>query len=148
MYCNGLLNDKIDKKSGDNSEAPSSERFILGLGSNCGDRVEKVASAIAWLSELLTDVSVSDIYETPAYGHAGSPYMNAVIMGYYSGRGGIEVLEHLCKEYEMANGRDAEARMNNLVPIDIDIVISGSRILRQADFSRGFFQKGYKQIIK
>lgn len=120
--------------------------FVFSLGSNFGDRSRNVASAIEWLAGFLTDLAVSDIYETPAYGHNGSPYMNAVVRGRLRQSGGLQTLQQACKEYELLNGRDGEARKNNRVPIDIDIVMAGETILRETDFSRGFFQQGYRQI--
>ena len=143
-----VLTCAVSGKQTDEGEELSSGKYVFGLGSNCGDRVEQVSRAIAWLSGILSDMSVSDIYETPAYGHAGAPYMNAVVIGRYMGEDEYENLEQLCKEYERINGRDAEARKNNRVPIDIDIVMKGCRIIREADFSRSFFQKGYRQIFE
>ncbi len=123
-------------------------QVVFGLGSNYGDRSENVSKAIEWLSGLLIGTCVSDIYETPAYGHAGAPYMNAVVSGTFTGPGDMETLQQACKDYEVRHGRDVEARKLNHVPIDIDIVIDGDKILRAADFSRSFFQKGYQQIIQ
>lgn len=142
----GLSYDVMSGQPCEMSDPLSCGKYVFGLGSNCGDRVRQVERAIEWLSGLLTDVTVSDIYETPAYGHAGGPYMNAVVKGNYTGKGGIEILERLCKQYEIVNGRNAEARKNNLVPIDIDIVMRDRCILRKADFSRSFFQTGYRQL--
>lgn len=72
--------------------------------------------------------------------------MNAVVRGRLRQSGGLQTLQQACKEYELLNGRDGEARKNNRVPIDIDIVMAGETILRETDFSRGFFQQGYRQI--
>lgn len=119
--------------------------LIVSLGSNCGDRHAAVAEAICWLSGRLSDFKASEIYETPPYGHAGSDYMNAVVSG--NCECSPEDFEAECKIYELKCGRNGEARMRNLVPIDIDVVISDGNILREADFSRGFFKIGYRQIL-
>lgn len=123
-------------------------KVVIGLGSNFGDRYKSVADAIVWLQHRLSDVDTSEIYETPAYGKEGSPYMNAVLTGLYQGSDTLENFEKECKEYEKNCGRDEEARRLNHVPIDIDIVMAGPTILRPADFSRQFFQIGYLSIKK
>lgn len=117
---------------------------VLGLGSNYGQRKEAVEAALRWLEDLLIDFRKSGIYETPPVGHAGSDYVNAVAAGV--SRVSVEQLERCCKEYEIAHGRDAEARRNNRVPIDIDIVIAGKDILRPRDFNCEFFQIGYEAL--
>lgn len=123
-------------------------KVVIGLGSNFGDRYKSVADAIVWLQHKLSAVDSSEIYETPAYGKEGCPYMNAVLTGLYTEDNTLENFEKECKEYEKHCGRDEEARRQNHVPIDIDIVMAGPRILRPADFSRQFFQIGYSRINK
>ena len=120
--------------------------LVIGLGANCGDRRSGVAEAIEWLRKRLSAVRASRIYETPPYGHAGTPYMNAVVIGIYTKIDSLDDFERECKRYEIECGRDEFARSQNLVPIDIDIVMVGKEILRPADFNRSFFQIGYKQL--
>lgn len=121
-------------------------KVVIGLGSNYGNRYKSVADAIAWLQHRLSEVNTSDIYETPAYGKDGDPYMNAVLIGICLSGDSLENFEKKCKEYELCCGRDEEARRQNHVPIDIDIVMAGQKILRPNDFSRQFFQIGYTRI--
>ncbi len=121
------------------------DNIVICLGSNCGDRSRNVAEALAWLRDRLSDSVDSGIYETPAFGHAGSPYMNAVMAGRFA-EDDVKLFEKECKEYEVAHGRDAEARRHNNVPIDIDIVKAGQHILRPADFACEFFQIGYRRL--
>lgn len=121
-------------------------KVVIGLGANCGNRRKSVAEAIEWLKSMLSDTEASEIYETPPYGHIGTPYMNAVVIGVYSKCSSSGDLEGKCKRYEIEYGRDELARSRNLVPIDIDIVMEGDKILRPADFNRSFFQIGYQQL--
>lgn len=121
-------------------------KVVIGLGANCGNRRKSVAKAIEWLRSMLSDTEASEIYETPPYGHAGAPYMNAVVIGIHTRGDSLGDFECECKRYEIEYGRDELARSRNLVPIDIDIVMVGDEILRPADFSRSFFQIGYKQL--
>ncbi len=121
------------------------ENIVVCLGSNYGDRQKNVAEALEWVSGKLTDALNSGIYETPAFGHSGGPYLNAVVEGMYPASL-LADLEKECKQYERSHGRDDEARHNKRVPIDIDIVKAGTRILRPADYTCEFFRKGYLLI--
>ena len=120
-------------------------KVVLSIGSNCGDRRQAVASAIEWLSGQLTGFLASDIYETPPVGHQGSDYMNDVVAGEIDIP--VAALERNCKRYEVECGRDLVARLRGMVPIDLDIVLSGNNILRPEDFKREFFQIGYRSIL-
>ena len=119
---------------------------VLSLGSNCGDRTGNVSKAMEWLKEtVLSEAECSSIYETAPIGHSGGKYINAVVSGSYSGM--LDSLEKECKEYELAHGRDAESRIFNRVPVDIDIVIADEKIIRPRDFRCSFFQEGFKQLM-
>lgn len=117
---------------------------VLSLGSNCGDRKAHVTGGIQWLSKILSNFRVSPIYATPDCLGSQKEYMNAVAAGETSLS--QEEIDNLCKEYEISCGRDAESRKSNLVPIDIDLVIYGSDILRPRDFARDFFQIGFRSL--
>lgn len=117
---------------------------VLSFGSNCGDRVVAVAAAMEWISTVLTGFSASDIYETLPVGHSGGNYMNAVASGTFHGK--LSELERLCKDYELAHGRDAESRLRKLVPIDIDIVIASGVVIRPRDYTCTFFRQGFNQL--
>lgn len=119
--------------------------YILGIGSNCGDRRRNVTEAIDWLGGLLAKMTVSDIYETPAVGESSPlPYENAVVRGYSPIR--IPELERVLKAYEMQHGRDEASRRRQEVPVDIDIVCCDACILRRRDYSQTFFRIGYHMI--
>lgn len=117
---------------------------VFSLGSNFGDRKANVEAGIVWLSSLLSGFEVSYIYATPDCYGSQKEYLNAVAKG-HTGLNPSE-LERLCKNYEAQCGRDAEARASNNVPIDIDLVVYSSEILRPRDYSREFFQMGYRQL--
>ena len=119
---------------------------ILSVGSNHGDKSLNVVNACDWLSGIISEFRMSSIYSSPAYGGGEEDYYNAVTEGTFIGK--IEDLEKLCKNYETDHGRNHEARLRGEVPIDIDIVIADGKILRQRDFEREFFQRGYRQLQK
>lgn len=118
---------------------------VISIGSNYGDKESQVKKAIEWLKGFLQEFKVSDIYTTPCAMHQGQDYLNAVVTG-KSGLD-IELLNTELKDYERAAGRDDECRRKGRVPIDIDIVMSDGKILKEWDFRQQFFKKGYQQLL-
>lgn len=119
-------------------------QVVLGIGSNCGNRLENVANTLRWLSDILGDFKFSKIYETPAVGKTSNPYLNAVCIGQFGGK--IEVLNKILKTKEIDMGRNEECRMRGDVPIDIDIVMADEEIIKEWDYNQKFFRMGYKEI--
>ena len=117
---------------------------VISIGANCGDRSALVSHAISWLESILTQTKCSDIYETPCALQQGSPYLNAVIEGFYQGTG-IQ-LEEMLKDKEFEMGRSQHCREKGEVPIDLDIVILNGDIAKTWDYRQKFFQIGYSQI--
>ncbi|MDE7345283.1 MAG: 2-amino-4-hydroxy-6-hydroxymethyldihydropteridine diphosphokinase [Muribaculaceae bacterium] len=117
---------------------------IFSVGSNCGDRESSVAAGLVWLSDILSEYRCSSIYATPDCHGGQKEYMNAVAIG-STILTPID-LNRLCKEYELRCGRDSDARIAGEVPIDIDLVVYSGKVLREKDFSREFFQKGYRLL--
>lgn len=117
---------------------------MFSIGAEDGDRRQSVSDALAWLSSFLDSFECSEIYETPPVGHSGSNYMNAVAIG--RSDMDCEEINHLCKQYEVANGRDALARREKKVPIDIDIVMADGNVLREKDYKCGYFKIGYNRL--
>lgn len=122
----------------------SGKEYVFSVGSDCGNREAAVTEALEWLSSILDDFECSEVYETPPVGHSGSNYMNAVAIG--SSEMSEEELDRLCKQYEASHGRDALARSERRVPIDIDIVMAGGKVVREKDFKCGFFMIGYRRL--
>lgn len=116
----------------------------VSFGSNFGDRTGNVARALKWFESIVCDCRISSIYETPEIHGIGKPYMNAVAVG--TTMHDLESLTRLSKTYEIENGRSMSRRRNGEVPIDIDIVVCNSEILRPLDFSRSFFQIGFREV--
>lgn len=127
------------------SEPDEPTEAIFCIGSNCGDREHNVLRGLEFLSGILTGYRHSAVYATPDCLGGQREYMNAVAIGYACLA--PEELESLCKELEVACGRDSSARLAGDVPLDIDLVLFGRQILRQNDFKREFFQKGFRELI-
>lgn len=118
--------------------------IYLSLGSNYGDRAENVEHALLRMEEILTDFKKSEVYETKAVHGFGPAYFNAVVFG--NTELDYNRFNSIIKRYERDCGRTPDAKIRNEVIIDIDIVIWDGEIIRPTDFSREFFQIGYKEI--
>lgn len=120
------------------------QEAVICIGSNCGDRNKHVEAAVKWLSGILRDFRHSHIYATPDCQGGQREYMNAVCIGKTSLS--YSMLETLCKEYELKNGRNRVAREMGDVPVDVDVVVYGKGILRERDYGSDFFMIGYRSL--
>lgn len=123
---------------------PEKNEVLVSFGSNFGNRTRNVADAICWFKNIADSVSSSHIYETPEIHGFGTPYMNAVAKGNIAMD--LHQLVSKCKLYELEHGRTPESRKRGEVAIDIDIVVWDGSIVRPADFSRDFFQIGFRTL--
>lgn len=119
-------------------------KVVIGLGSNSPDRHVRMRRGVEWLSSVLSDIKVSDIYSTPAINGTSPDYLNAVAAGDTTIE--LDQLNQMLKQYEVSEGRTKESKQTGVVPIDLDIVIFNGEILRAKDFGYDFFQRGYRQI--
>ncbi len=126
------------------SDASDVVEVVFSIGSNFGNRDANVREGLKWLSSILTDFRCSSVYATPDCHGGSKEYMNAVAIGITSST--PKRLESLCKDYEITRGRTPEMRRAGNVPIDIDLVVYDSKVLRPNDFKRDFFRIGYSMI--
>ena len=105
----------------------------LGLGSNLGDRMCNLTSAVKRLSEKLTIKKISSVYETEPMGYTEQPmFLNAVIKGVTA----LDLLELLSfvKGIESDLGRQTSFRNAPRI-IDIDILFYGDRIIQTEELT-------------
>lgn len=97
--------------------------MYLGLGSNLGDRVSCLRSALDALHAADVEIeAVSSVYDTPPWGVTAQPrFANIVAVG----RTRLEpfALLTLAKAIETEAGRDLEAERWSARPLDIDILL-------------------------
>jgi len=107
-----------------------SERVFLGLGANLGDRRENLRGALRLLARECEIVAVSSLYESVAVVPEGRPpgprYYNAACE--ISTELEPQDLLRFVKEIEREIGRRPAERWAPR-PIDIDILLYGSRII-------------------
>jgi 2-amino-4-hydroxy-6-hydroxymethyldihydropteridine diphosphokinase/dihydropteroate synthase len=117
------------------------ERIYLGLGSNEGNRVRNLETAVRHLKESgsLKNLRVSPVYETPALlpenapSDWNRPFLNLVIQAEPLGKTGEnpETLLARLKEIEASMGRAASERWAPRL-IDIDLLLWGETEIRQS----------------
>jgi 2-amino-4-hydroxy-6-hydroxymethyldihydropteridine diphosphokinase len=107
--------------------------IYLGLGSNLGDRMGNLKSAVEKLSKKVTINKISSVYETePLYNTEQPMFLNAVIKGVTS-LAPPELLS-LVKGIESALGRQTGFRNGPRI-IDIDILFYGDRIIQTEELT-------------
>ncbi|MXX32098.1 MAG: 2-amino-4-hydroxy-6-hydroxymethyldihydropteridine diphosphokinase [Chloroflexi bacterium] len=98
--------------------------IFLGLGANLGDRRATLRAAAQRIREVVTDVRVSSLYESEAWGVTDQPmFLNAVACG-LTDLQPLELLEAM-QSIETELGRVRNARWGPRA-IDIDILLYGA----------------------
>ena len=98
----------------------------LGLGSNVGDRESHLRAAIELLRERGVEVeAISSTYETEPVGEVldQADFLNAAIRVRTELE--PEALLALCKEIEVARGRQLDAPRHSPRPLDVDLLLLG-----------------------
>lgn len=102
---------------------------FLGLGGNLGDRRETMRSAVVAIREVLSDVRVSSLYESAAWGVTDQPaFLNAVVRG----RTTLNPLDLLDAVQSIENelGRVRKQHWGPRL-IDIDILLYGADVIEE-----------------
>lgn len=96
-------------------------RAVLSLGSNLGDRLDHLRTAVSGLRDWL--VAVSAVYETPPWGDPNQPaYLNAAVLVADAGAGAWDWLQR-AREVETAAGRIRDpGRRYGPRTLDVDVV--------------------------
>lgn len=124
----------------------TTNHVVVSIGSNTSDRQKMMADAIDALSKHFDGFRCSDIYDTPCWRGEGPDYLNAVAS--FVTDKGIAELDDLFKRMEAEAGRAVEGPLRrSFVPLDIDVIMYGNEVIRQRDFERYYFTKGFKQLM-
>lgn len=115
-------------------------RYLLSLGSNCPDGMQRLRQAEAWLIENFSDVETSGIYTSKAFNGVSADYCNMVAR--MSSGLTVTQLTEMAKDYETACGRTPASKIRGLVEMDIDIVAADRTILRPDEYTRPYFTRG------
>ena len=105
--------------------------IFIGLGSNLGDRLENLTTAVAALAKFMHIEAFSPIYETaPLYFSDQPAFLNMVVRGQTPGS--VRQILLLLQEQEVAMGR-RKTRQNGPRLIDLDILYFGQQRYDAAD---------------
>lgn len=102
------------------------DRVFISMGSNMGDRMDNLATAIDMIADLdLTHVdAVSHAYETEPWGDPNQPLFANAVIQVHTDLTAPQLLDAL-EDIERELGRDMDAPRNAPRPIDLDIVMYG-----------------------
>lgn len=120
--------------------------YILCLGSNTADKVETIAGVQDKLNEICVTLNKSDIYEAPDESGLGEPYLNMVME--VTSILPLHMLRDYLKNLEKSFGRTPESKCTGVMPLDADIIIFNDEIIDRYQYSREYFQRGYRIISK
>lgn len=117
---------------------------VLCLGSNVADREQMIGRAITQLEGLCRIIASSTIYEAPDDSGLGGPYLNVVMsvvpdLPY-------EDFRLRLKEMECDFGRNEQSKSIGCMPLDVDIIIWDGEIVDRYQYSREYFQKGFREL--
>lgn len=100
-------------------------RVFVSAGSNIDPRVN-LEAACAALKEHYLDLELSPVYESPAEGFSGPPFLNLVV-SFRTNETPEEILEALA-EREMLAGRDRSGGKFASRTLDLDLLLYGDRV--------------------
>ncbi len=120
-------------------------RFVLGVGSNSSDRDWQIENAIKWIKEKFSNVKLSSIYETRASNGKDADYINLVMR--VDTHKSIEETTEMLKKYEAICGRTPASKLEGVIPIDLDIVVWNTEIVRPKEFDYPYFSRGYHELL-
>ena len=123
------------------------ERVFLSLGANVGDSVATLRDAIRDLEPILGDLHVSSLYVTKPQGSvAQRDFHNIAVSGDFTGT--PRALLGEINRIEAAHGRNrANEAPKGPRTLDIDIVLFGSRVVREADLTIPHERMGERQFV-
>ena len=100
-------------------------RVFVGAGSNIQPRANLTAACVA-LKERYPDLELSPVYESPAEGFSGPPFLNLVV-NFRTDETPEEILKVLA-ELEALAGRDRSGGKFSSRTLDLDLLLYGDRV--------------------
>lgn len=102
-------------------------RIYANIGSN-QNRETHIRNAVRALRREFGELTVSPVYESPAFGFDGDPFFNLVI-GFTSDKT-IDAIQVIFNTVENANGRDRSQPRFSSRSLDIDLLLYDDLVLR------------------
>ena len=110
-------------------------KVVLAIGSNLGNRLEYIQSAIESIhNEVGTVVKVSRLYETPAWGFESEPFYNCALV-LHTSRSAHEILDKILSvENKLGRIRSGDANYQSRT-VDIDMISFNEDIIESAELT-------------
>ena len=100
-------------------------RVFVSAGSNINPRAN-LAAACAALKERYPDLELSPVYESPAEGFSGPPFLNLVLS--FRTKETPEAIREALAEREARAGRVRSANKFSSRPLDLDLLLHGDTV--------------------
>jgi 2-amino-4-hydroxy-6-hydroxymethyldihydropteridine diphosphokinase len=114
--------------------------YYLGVGSNL-NREHNISACLQHLHCSFAGMSVSPVYQSPAYGFAGHDFHNLVVK--FSSAFSPNKLKHWLQQLEDAHGRDRQQPRYSDRTLDVDLLLCDQLIIND-----GFVQIPRDEILK
>ena len=110
------------------------DRVFLSLGSNLGDRIGLLKSAVELLEQKYGVVTKSPVYTSPPWGFKSKNEFLNMCVSFVSSESPQNVLQH-CLDIEDGLGRERNKTVDGYTSriIDIDILYFGVRLIEEAN---------------
>jgi 2-amino-4-hydroxy-6-hydroxymethyldihydropteridine diphosphokinase len=108
-------------------------QVYLGLGSNI-DRETSIRGGISALKSLYSDLQISSVYESKAFGFEGDDFYNLVVG--FETEIDIDTIEIQLKEIEYQSGRKQSDTSYSPRTLDIDLLLYGELISDKHEIPR------------
>lgn len=113
-------------------------RFVLAFGTNSGGEAV-IRQAVEMLGYQLGDMRMSRIVRTEPVGISSPPFLNAMAVGNTTMT--AAELRAVLKKTERLCGDTRELRRQNIITLDIDLLLLGSRRYKPDDWQRDYIQE-------
>lgn len=110
-------------------------QVVLAIGSNQGDRLANITNCIDLIHrEIGTVVTVSKLYETPAWGFDGDAFYNCALV-MHSDLGAEEILRRVLQTEQKLGRVRTDTVVYQSRPIDIDVIAYNEDIIEKANLN-------------
>ena len=120
------------------------ERCIICLGSNQNGK-EHLLQATKNIDLIFSDIKWGEIIQTAPEGTSHpSPYFNRA--GIFSTNMDIQQVKSIFKSIERQHGRTPSSKASGRIPLDIDLLVYGSQVLKPDDMNRTYVRQALSTI--
>lgn len=135
----------------DTSKSPSAkansrvEKVLICIGSNVTDRCVMVDKATEMVIGLLIEPRITPLLSSSDYLNKGNDYTNRLVTGLTDRS--IEELLDAFSDHETQSGRTPQSKYQGVMPIDIDLVRYGDRLVKPSLSEQPFFKELLTHLI-